>query len=171
MRESSHHYVADPNIRVACLTCLGSIVSVQGPLLEVGYILETPKPPAQLSESSSNATNTHQVESGYHSNQSEGGITTPCLSSGCQTPSFSEQAVFGMGGQFSWLVKLCVKNISPHLLDSISDSAALSVLLPSSPRKHDSVPKAVTDMQPLPVRLESLQLLSQLAKSHFSLIR
>ena len=166
----------DPNIRVACLTCLGSIVNQQAPLVEVGLILKNFRPPARLSESIATETSL-QPESGYHSNISDGshgdsasgsGIATPNLPSGCQTPSLSDQALFGPGGEISWLVKLCVKNVASYLLEVAGSDTSTSRKSEVSPRKHE---QQVMELQPLPVRLESLQLLAQLARGHFGLVR
>ena len=119
-----HH--RDPNIRVACLTCLGSIVTVQCPLLEVCYILQPSRPASRLSDSSASSAQdpAHKAqtsESGYHSsstgnasgtsssggdqnpgpvdNLSPAGIPTPSLSSGSQTPTMSSSEQFySLGG-------------------------------------------------------------------------
>lgn len=39
---------ADSNVRVACLTCLGALVSHQPPLLEVYHIIQAPSPPTGI---------------------------------------------------------------------------------------------------------------------------
>ena len=167
--------VSDPNIRVACLTCLGSVLSVQAPMLEVAHLLQSSQPPSRLSEHSTNTVLQHLTpnasESGYHSNSNEGSAvsespvlaaTPPAsLSSGLQTPTPGEGG--GMG-PLSWIIKLCVRNVTPHLLvnpgseNSGSDSGRGGIQTTEPP-------------QPLPVRLESLQLLVHLAKGYFSWLR
>ncbi|ELU07074.1 hypothetical protein CAPTEDRAFT_228236 [Capitella teleta] len=104
----------DPNICVACLTCLGSVASSQAQPTEVNALLLPPR----LTEAPP-----------------------------------SEQAT--ASGELSWVLKICVKNTAPSLL--------------LDPAERSSSKTAA--VQPLPVRLESLQLLSQLAKSHFGVLR
>ena len=92
--------IADPNIRVACLTCLGSIVSVQSPLVEVWQVLQTNRPTVPQRYSSS-STDHPLEESGRltPANPAEGasgessGVATPILSSGAMTPTLPEQVI------------------------------------------------------------------------------
>ena len=93
----------DPNIRVACLTCLGAIVSIAQPLVEVWTVLQ-PGRHQRISSSSSSAQGfldeKEQSESGYQSSQSEGlrndRLNTPGTSgsvtpiSGTRTPTNPE---------------------------------------------------------------------------------
>ncbi len=60
--------------------------------------------------------------------------------------------------QPSWVITMCIKNISTDVI-IISDS---------EPTLHS---KPCDTLQPLPVRLESLQLLATLAKKYFALVR
>ena len=169
---------SDPNIRVACLTCLGSIVAAQAPSLEVNYILQPSRPPVGLSESSQShtpqtsgaddgllETATVSAESGYGSNEGNtaSATSTPTkLPSGCQTPNLnlSDLVMYSKGGEISWVIKLCMRTIAPHLLESVGAAP------------EERVRRTVAEVvQPLPVRLEALQLLAQLAKSYFIFIR
>ena len=175
---------ADPNIRVACLTCLGSMASVQAPMIEVLHLLQTPHPPTRFSEASglpqsftdplstrSDSQSSQKLsESGYQSNNSgevnsglSPGVPTPVLSSGAQTPSMSEKTTYGHGGDLSWLVKLCVRNVAPHLLETPTADAEAVVGV--------RVVEGQGQIHPLPVRLESLQDLAVLAKNYFPLLR
>ena len=93
----------DPNIRVACLTCLGAIVSIAQPLIEVWTVLQ-PGRHQRISSSSSSAQGfldeKEPGESGYQSSQSEGlrneRLNTPGTSgsvtpiSGTRTPTNPE---------------------------------------------------------------------------------
>ena len=188
MKPYLHH--RDPNIRVACLTCLGSVSSVQAPLLEVCYILQPNRSSHQqqsrVSETESTTTATTTGGIGLdlsastdnlrkHSPAVSGttsGIPTPHLSSGCQTPSFSETVA--AGDQVLWPVKLCVRNVTPHLLLKTPAGGETGAAV-SGVVEGGEMPAAVVahtrDTQPLPVRLESLQLLAHLAKGYFTLIR
>lgn len=86
------------------------------------------------------------------------GETTPKLekmstahSSGSTTPAFSEQVLQMFSNEsLSWVVKLCVRNILPR------DGS-------------ESGEEYMTE--PLPVRLESLQVMSNLTKGYFPFIR
>lgn len=156
----------DANIRVACLTCLGNVVSIHAPMIEVYHLLLPQKRSTGLSEQDARSTiggpdesfsNTADPtlatkESGYSSSGGgvfSSGIVTPVLTSGVMTPTASESGEQEM----SWLVRLCLRNVLP----SISD--------PQSPESSE------TAAHPLPVRLESLQLLSQIARGYFIVLR
>ena len=210
-------FLSDPNIRVACMTCLGSIVSVQTPLLEVAHLLQSTRPTTRVSETQ--ASDITAGESGYNSHQSaassdgtttgssSAGILTPNLSSGSQTPCLNEQAAQSQCAECSWLVKFCVRNLSPSLIGSssssnaegplqgldvrseyvawsteddtgISLSGASTCLSPSKDAPPitmawgvDSDRKSTDHVQPLPVRLESLQLLGHITKGYFPVVR
>ncbi|XP_063396144.1 HEAT repeat-containing protein 6-like isoform X1 [Mytilus trossulus] len=161
----------DPNVRVACLTCFGAVSAIQPPLMEVCHIIQ-PSRTTSLSLSSSTkdlpnpviAIKTNDpVDSGFNSNQSpesgnlEAGNVSPGLStpspgiSGTQTPVYSDPLLQSQASQTSWLIKLCVKNITPQ------------------PRGFGENGEYYTE--PLPVRLESLQVLAHLTKGYFPIIR
>jgi len=81
------------------------------------------------------------------------GVMTPpagaLSSSGFSTPVFTDQLLQAHARETSWLIKLCLKNVLPY------------------PDQHGD------DMrfEPLPVRLESLQVLAHLTKGYFPIIR
>lgn len=107
-----------------------------------------------LDESFSNALDSTSAakESGYSSSGGgvfSSGIVTPVLTSGVMTPTASESGEQEM----SWLVRLCLRNVLP------------SISGPKSPESSE------TASHPLPVRLESLQLLSQIARGYFIVLR
>ena len=172
----------DPNVRVACLTCLGSMAGIQPPLMEVSHIIQPPKPPVSarseppdqsyvrtdpLSGKLSNQNTAKEQDSGFNSSSplaaSPGGAhhdhsggTTPkksTSSSGLQTPVFSDQLLQAHARDISWVVKLCVRNILPQSTpETVFGSEELY-------------------FEPLPVRLESLQTLANLTKGYFPIIR
>ena len=81
----------------------------------------------------------------FHYLISPAGSTTPSLPSGCTTPPASE----AMTGA-SWLVRLCLQNVANELVDDAATER---------------------NLQPLPVRLESLQLLAHITKGYFPALR
>lgn len=171
-------------MRVACLTCFGAIAGIQPPLMEVCHIIQSSKPPVtnrlpvevdkqtrepESGDSVKSLSVGAEKDSGFSSSPNvavspfESGVfdysggTTPNRgtfnSSGVMTP-----VVYGDGsGQgtrdVSWLVKLCVKNILPQKSpDTVFGNEDLH-------------------LEPLPVRLESLQVLANLTKGYFPVIR
>ncbi|XP_052270212.1 HEAT repeat-containing protein 6-like isoform X2 [Dreissena polymorpha] len=178
----------DPNVRVACLTCLGSMAGIQPPLMEVCHIIQpsrppiTTKPPTELDSQPLRTPDTalnvpagrKDLDSGFSSSpniNSPGGVlhsggerladysggTTPtkgtAQSSGSVTPAFSDQLLQMHSKERSWVVKLCVKNILPL-------GSAETVFSADEVRT-----------EPLPIRLESLQVLANLTKGYFPVIR
>jgi len=150
--------IADPNIRVACLTCLGCVVSTPTPLLEVCQIIEPVRPLHRVSENS-----THQESDGVGrplgTDRPSPVVVTPVLS-GSQTPlsECPSSSAAEDGGRAptttSWLVRLCIRCVTPQLaVDADGSRQPLSTL------------------QPLPVRLEALQLLTLLTKGYFMIVR
>ncbi|XP_067648655.1 HEAT repeat-containing protein 6-like [Haliotis asinina] len=166
----------DPNVRVACLTCLGSVVSIQPPLMEVCHIVQPSTPPVStriypsesvLSQkpedksadsgfsSISTTDSTNQIL-GQCSGQSSG-LNTPALAAtpGIQTPVFSDQTLQAFANDTSWIIKLCIRNVMPQPQgDNSSNWRDASV-----------------SFEPLPVRLESLQVLANLTNGYFPIIR
>ncbi|XP_048733052.1 HEAT repeat-containing protein 6-like isoform X2 [Ostrea edulis] len=158
----------DPNVRVACLTCLGAVAAIQPPLMEVCHIIRPTRPPshASVSRDTDHLNVDSGINSGSRSNCSpntEAGILeetkeSPNLSprmgtpmessSGTQTPVFSDVTLQAHARNVSWLVKLCVRNILPY------------------PGENGE-----QHVEPLPVRLESLQVLAHLSKGYFPIIR
>ncbi|XP_061163365.1 HEAT repeat-containing protein 6-like [Saccostrea echinata] len=158
----------DPNVRVACLTCLGAVAAIQPPLMEICHIIQSARPHSQTSVSQN--TNHHVsgdsgISSGSQSNCSpntepgmmeevkdvqtlSSGMGSPMgSSSGVQTPVYSDLSLHATAQSVSWLVKLCVRNILPNVGEN---------------GEH---------IEPLPVRLESLQVLAHLGKGYFPIIR
>lgn len=112
-----------------------------------------------LDESFNNTPDSTSVtkESGYSSSGGgvfSSGIVTPVLTSGVMTPTASESGE----PELSWLVRLCLRNVLP----SVSD--------PKSPESSETGHLSNSG-HPLPVRLESLQLLAQIARGYFIVIR
>lgn len=108
---------------------------------------------------------TEARDSGFHSKQSpeagnaeagnaEAGNVSPGMSTpspGNQTPVYTDQNLQTQASQTSWLIKLCVRNVTPQ------------------PRGFSDNGEYYTE--PLPVRLESLQVLAHLTKGYFPIIR
>ncbi len=164
---------------MACLTCLGSVVSVQAPLVEVWQHLQSSKPRNTSMTSQPDSSPRDGLESGYHSNHGSAsasssdtgmdgafssGMVTPNLPSGCLTPTITD--IQSQASEASWVVRMCVKNVAPTLLDTHDPSGDRS---PRKPTHY--VREGSSSMQPLPVRLESLQLMAQLTKGYFPVIR
>ena len=159
------------------------MAGIQPPLMEVSHIIQPPKPPVsttaqapRLSESADQSRlrpdmisgspanqNTGKEQDSGFSSSSPGGVfhdhsggATPkksTSSSGIQTPVFTDQLLQAHARDISWVVKLCIRNILPQ-----------------------STPETVFGgeelyVEPLPVRLESLQVLAHLTKGYFPIIR
>ena len=162
---SEEFSVSDPNVRVACLTCLGSMASIQPPLMEVCHIVQPPKPPASAKaqgpkmnepqDFSFNCGSPLPASPGgaFHEYPGEASPKKSTSSSGIQTPVFSDQLLQAHARDISWVVKLCIKNILPQ-------STPETVFGSEEPY-----------VEPLPVRLESLQVLAHLTKGYFPIIR
>ncbi|KAL5016169.1 hypothetical protein ScPMuIL_005758 [Solemya velum] len=190
----------DPNVRVACLTCFGAIVGIQPPVMEVCHIIQSAHPPVGTryvsqsesgnaenttepdgknletssstsenmdSELSSSKAGTSRCDSGtllserskmsVHSHNHSPGFMTPVLAgpSGSRTPIFADPDLQAVVKETSWLIKMCSKNI----ITQRTEDASL-----------DLVGNSV-NLEPIPVRLESLQVLSLLTKGYFPIIR
>ena len=147
-------FFSDPNIRVACLTCLGAVLSVPASEVEISHILNSLRPSNRNSLSSSlDLSSSNPQRRAFYSSTSSNisDIPTPHLSSGAQTPQLTLMSVSmqqnddnSPAGSHPWIITLCVNNVQ------VQSSGTT---------------------QPLPVRLESLQLLAQLCKHHFTYIR
>ena len=173
------------------------MAGIQPPLMEVCHIIQPSRPPVSavqpvaIETDSNNLSKTKESEtglnipnpalrdpeSGYSSSpvvNSPGGApggalhsggatgeysggTTPkrdtASSSGIQTPVFSDPMLQAHSHEISWVVKLCIKNILPH----------------GTPDTVFGAEEAHTE--PIPVRLESLQVLANLTKGYFPIIR
>ncbi|KAL4223144.1 HEAT repeat-containing protein 6 [Mactra antiquata] len=191
-------YHRDPNVRVACLTCLGAMAAIQPPLMEVCHIIQPSRPPVTSKQPTPVDSDTigtdnqaprytdqglnipsqasKDTDSGFNSSpgiQSPGGAlqfggggvygesggnTTPKLgtagSSGFQTPVYTDQLLQSHASDISWVVKLCVKNI-----------------LPQQNPSEFVFGGEESYTEPIPVRLESLQVLANLTKGYFPIIR
>lgn len=177
------------------MTCLGAMAGIQPPLMEVCHIVQPARPPLSAkqpvpadmdsaltqdkasrdTESGLNIPNqaTRDTDSGFNNSpivNSPGGAfqfggtasgsvgnTTPkqgtTSSSGIQTPVFSDQYLQSHATDISWVVKLCVKNILPQSsLDTVFGTEDFHT-------------------EPIPVRLESLQVLANLTKGYFPIVR
>lgn len=143
--------LSDPNIRVACLTCLGSVLSVPASEVEIAHILNSMRASTRISLSSSLDLPPSSTSLRSRTDQGQSSVSdipTPHLSSGTQTPSLPfglQQAEDGRPVDQPWIVTLCANNVQQLTLAGT--------------------------MQPLPVRLESLQLLAHLCKHHFNYVR
>ena len=152
-------FSADPNVRVACLTCFGAVVSIQPSLMEICHIIQPSIPPllptrptsANDLDLSNMTLAAESTVSNTEDLQHLGCNGSAPVSPGTTTPVFSEQSLQAHARETSWLIKLCMKNIHPHAdIHSNSDEP---------------------HYEPLPVRLESLQVLANLVKSYFPIVR
>jgi hypothetical protein len=110
--------------------------------------------------------------------------------SGTATPSLLESAASSDPASIPWMVRLCLRNVAPHLLHDAGSTGAGSTggsgsgtgggtasTMPEDDAAEVRSPapaRAVNvevPVQPLPVRLEALQLLAHLAKHYFPLVR
>ncbi|KAH9489339.1 HEAT repeat-containing protein 6 [Bulinus truncatus] len=237
----------DPNVRTACLTCIGSIVGIKPPLMEVSQLIKPPHPPigvnrsanpgdsplfrpedasyllypsfstpqvpnvreeATESDSERDVSFVPQVEADLSDHgkfaeaQCNGPQGEPCVSQagesldlettetifrpvfesgephdisddqkhmsevmtpmlcanmGAETPVYSDHILQAHARETSWVIKLCVKNITgqPDLTHEDSHSKL----------------EVSQKYEPLPVRLEALQVMSNLIKNYFPVIR
>ncbi|OWF39764.1 HEAT repeat-containing protein 6-like [Mizuhopecten yessoensis] len=184
----------DPNVRVACLTCFGAVAAIQPPLMEICHIMQPsipplsaslaqPAPPVnqqpgdvdsqsesrnsrlgsaqgnQLSESSGNSKADYSTNDGQLQSLSPEVVTPPVgqgsgsgsVSPGALTPVYSDKLLQAHARDTSWLIKLCMRNILPFT------------------DHHGNWTEP--HFEPLPVRLESLQVLAHLTKGYFPIIR
>lgn len=109
---------------------------------------------ASNSDSEGSLNNQEQIERRFSEGHSPGVMTPSGGSSGTQTPVFSDQALNAAAKEVSWMVKLCVKNVLPRQTSGIDNSE-----------------EGHLHLEPLPVRLESLQLLAHLTRGYFTVIR
>ncbi|KAK2828642.1 hypothetical protein Q5P01_019676 [Channa striata] len=145
----------DVNVRVSVLTLYGALVTTQAPLPEVGLLLQQP-------EGRSNSTGSFTPQDSSLSWRQKDGVSSPC-----RTPVTHSQR--------------SSHTQSPHVLDTPGeeDSAPpwllqLCVSLVTQPREDQSDSEGAgtgggAALEPSPVRLEALQVLSQLVRGYFSL--
>lgn len=137
----------DVNVRVSALTLYGALVTTQAPLSEVQLLLQQP-------ETSSSGSFTLQ-DSTLSWRQMDG-VSSPCRTSAAhssQTHSpLSSHTPREEDSSPPWLLQLCVS-------------------LVTQPRENhsDSEETGAAVLEPAPVRLEALQVLSHLVRGYFSL--
>ncbi|XP_055862754.1 HEAT repeat-containing protein 6-like [Biomphalaria glabrata] len=249
LKQIRHFYNhKDPNVRTACLTCIGSIVGIKPPLMEVSQLIKPPHPPLGVNRSANPGDSplfrpedasyllypsfatpqVSKVAEEADESEREAETLTPCISvsepdkssgeigsdpqksdvdelcinpcldttametlgnnskdvfesgdpcdsilgkkqgpevlypvlgasGGSDTPVYTDHILQAHARETSWVIKLCVKNITgqPDLAkDDIQSRKEL-------PQKYE----------PLPVRLEALQVMSNLIKNYFPVIR
>uniref|UniRef100_A0ABM0MVP0 HEAT repeat-containing protein 6 n=1 Tax=Saccoglossus kowalevskii TaxID=10224 RepID=A0ABM0MVP0_SACKO len=175
----------DHNVRVACLTFLGSIVSIQPQLEEIIYILQ-PVDSVNIGKANSKPDLSLKSDEGKETMERKDEIQTVTenVRTICTEPStsntdescdesqgcLSDSATANICEpcELSWLVKLCTALIHPsklglevHLDKSLTTSVGLG----------RSWTAASSSSEPLPVRLEALQVLTQLVKGYFIIVR
>ncbi|KAF3706531.1 HEAT repeat-containing protein 6 [Channa argus] len=145
----------DVNVRVSVLTLYGALVTTQAPLSEVQLLLQQP-------ESSSNSTGSFTPQDSSLSWRQKDGVSSPCRtpvthsqrSSHTQSPPVPHTPGEGDSAP-PWLLQLCVTLVTqPREDQSDSEGAGTG---------------SGTALEPSPVRLEALQVLSQLVRGYFSL--
>ncbi|XP_077996052.1 HEAT repeat-containing protein 6-like [Glandiceps talaboti] len=178
----------DHNVRVACLTFFGSVVCIQPQLEEVIHILqpvdssnigrtdsktdlsgsgsETSLRTMKTEEQRELAQNIRQSQSCENVTKNTESKTGPKDSAGARGDDSKPGTP--RSGEMSWLVKLCSTLIHPSKLgvevqldSSLSSSVGLGKLWSG----------ASEPSEPLPVRLEALQVLTQLVKGYFHIVR
>ncbi|XP_059171734.1 HEAT repeat-containing protein 6-like isoform X2 [Physella acuta] len=86
-------------------------------------------------------------------------LSTPVLGASCgtETPVYTDQMLQAHARDTSWVIKFCVKNITgqPDLIKE----------------ENQSKLEALQKFEPLPIRLEALQVMSNLIKNYFPIIR
>lgn len=137
----------DVNVRVSVMTFYGALVTTQAPLPEVQLLLRQP-------DDSSNTTQdsglSWRQRDGFSSPSRTASQRSSCTHSPCvpRTPQEAD------GGQM-WLLQLCVSLVTqPREDQSDSEGAGGGAAL-----------------EPSPVRLEALQVLSHLVRGYFSLTK
>ncbi|XP_008290728.1 HEAT repeat-containing protein 6 [Stegastes partitus] len=139
----------DVNVRVSVLTLYGALVTTQAPLPEVQLLLRQP-------EDSSGGSSSTPQDSALSWRQRDGMSSPPRTpsqrSSRTHSPRVPRTPAEGDGAPM-WLLQLCVSLVTqPREDQSDSEGAGGS-----------------TALEPPPVRLEALQVLSHLVRGYFSL--
>ncbi|XP_070838818.1 HEAT repeat-containing protein 6 [Chaetodon trifascialis] len=137
----------DANVRVSVLTLYGALVTTQAPLPEVQLLLRQP-------EGSSSAGSFTPQDSALSWRQRDG-VSSPSQRSSCthsprvpRTPAEEDRSSL-------WLLQLCVSLVTqPREDQSDSEGAGMG---------------GGTALEPSPVRLEALQVMSHLVRGYFSL--
>ncbi|XP_070572306.1 HEAT repeat-containing protein 6-like isoform X2 [Ptychodera flava] len=181
----------DHNVRVACLTFLGSIVCIQPQLEEVVQILQ-PVDSANIGKTNSRTDLTSSgsdtsIRAAKSDGQRDTAETQPKLNPKSQSTGQDENPDEGSevsqkaesastdktqrpqgSREMSWVIKLCTTLIHPSKLGS---EVQLDRSLSSSVGLGKSWLTAGVPSEPLPVRLEALQVMTQLVKGYFSIVR
>uniref|UniRef100_A0A8C1HDI4 HEAT repeat-containing protein 6 n=1 Tax=Cyprinus carpio carpio TaxID=630221 RepID=A0A8C1HDI4_CYPCA len=134
----------DVNVRVSSLTLFGALVSTQAPLPEIQLLLQQPGSTSALSTP---------------------GISTPQeLSHNWRLPTRRDGEASSPGGGVEgdpegpcWMLQLCVSLVTQPREEPYSDS--------------DAGGSSGASLEPLPIRLEALQVLAHLVKGYFSLVQ
>uniref|UniRef100_A0A8C2KER2 HEAT repeat-containing protein 6 n=1 Tax=Cyprinus carpio TaxID=7962 RepID=A0A8C2KER2_CYPCA len=133
----------DVNVRVSSLTLFGALVSTQAPLPEIQLLLQQPGSTSALSTP---------------------GISTPQeLSHNWRLPTRRDGEASSPGGVEGdpegpcWMLQLCVSLVTQPREEPYSDS--------------DAGGSSGASLEPLPIRLEALQVLAHLVKGYFSLVQ
>ncbi|CAJ1063950.1 HEAT repeat-containing protein 6 [Xyrichtys novacula] len=146
----------DANVRVSVLTLYGAIVTTQAPLPEVQLLLRQP-------ESSSSSTGLFTPQDSTPIWRQRDGVSSPSHSSvtltqrGSYTHSPRLPRTPGEEDSTSpWLLQLCVSLVTQPREDQ-SDSEGAGT--------------GGVSLEPSPVRLEALQVMSHLVRGYFSLVQ
>uniref|UniRef100_A0A8C1MXY6 HEAT repeat-containing protein 6 n=1 Tax=Cyprinus carpio TaxID=7962 RepID=A0A8C1MXY6_CYPCA len=134
----------DVNVRVSSLTLFGALISTQAPLPEIQLLLQQPGSTSALSTP---------------------GISTPQeLSHNWRLPTRRDGEASSPGGGVEgdpegpcWMLQLCVSLVTQPREEPYSDS--------------DAGGSSGASLEPLPIRLEALQVLAHLVKGYFSLVQ
>ncbi|XP_011481858.2 HEAT repeat-containing protein 6 isoform X2 [Oryzias latipes] len=131
----------DVTVRVSALTLYGAVVTTQAPLPEVQLLLQQPDDGSSLQDSA------------LSWRQRNGEVQTSAASSkqsSCTQSPQSPCTPVEKGGSPPWLLKLCLS-------------------LVTQPREDHFDSEGGDTLEPLPVRLAALQVLSHLVRGYFSL--
>ncbi|XP_041349716.1 HEAT repeat-containing protein 6-like [Gigantopelta aegis] len=107
------------------------------------------KPADQSTAERLPASGSHPVGQNQSSHSSTSSTPALAVSPGTQTPVFSDQTLQRHAKEISWVLKMCTKNIMQQPADS----------------------QRTAGFEPIPVRLESLQVVANLTKGYFPVIR
>ncbi|XP_058531581.1 HEAT repeat-containing protein 6 [Ochotona princeps] len=131
----------DVNVRVSSLTLLGAIVSTHAPLPEVQLLLQQP---CSFGFSNSNSAAPHLCTPDWWKKAPPG---APLEEASLSSPKGSSEPC--------WLIRLCISTVVLPREDTCSGGTASCA--------------AGSLYEPLPMRLEALQVLAHLARGYFSM--
>ncbi|KAJ8043677.1 HEAT repeat-containing protein 6 [Holothuria leucospilota] len=138
----------DNRVRTACLTCLGAVVSASAPLNEVHQLLAEHSLPKGCGSGTLFARLATDKEDRELQDQTE--ELAPTLRGSQEGPSDSREEKSVEGDQMSWLIRWC------------------SDIITGGEDDHGD-PQSISEV--LPVRLEALQVLTQIIKHYFDLVQ